>query len=100
MLQGYFDSSFVADSEDRNSTPGSLLLYNSIPISWLSKNKSTVELLTTKEEYIALLPTAQTVDSLYLKISYMMTQCGAPVFLKTDNQSARDIFTKPFGTNR
>lgn len=99
-LQGYSDASFAADAADRKSTAGTLLTYNASPIAWMSKKQAIVAMYTTEAEYIALAATAQSVDALNCTLGHMQVQCSARISVKTDNQAARDMVMKPFGTKR
>jgi hypothetical protein len=52
-LEGYVDSDFAGDSEDRKSTTGFVFLQVGGVVSWGSKKQSTVLSSTTEAEYIA-----------------------------------------------
>ena len=52
-LSGYNDSDCSGSVEDRKSTSGCCFGLGSCVISWLSRNKTSVSLTTSKDEYIA-----------------------------------------------
>lgn len=64
------------------------------------KKQWIVEMSATETEYIYIAATDQKVDAIPHKIGRRKIQCGAPEFLETDNQSARDILTKSFSTKQ
>ena len=53
-LEGYADSNFAGDPEDRKSLMGYCFFRNGAVVSWSSKKHRTVSTSTTKAEYIAL----------------------------------------------
>ena len=53
-IQGYSDSNWAGDKEDRKSTSGYVFMLNNGPISWASKRQKTVALSSTEAEYMAL----------------------------------------------
>jgi len=52
-LEGYVDSDFAGDKEDRKSTSGMVFMLGGGAVSWGSKKQSTVSCSTTEAEYIA-----------------------------------------------
>ena len=53
-LEGYADSNFAGDPEDRKSLMGYCFFLNGAVVSWSSKKQRTASTSTTKAEYIAL----------------------------------------------
>ena len=52
-VEGYTDSDFVADVDDRKSTSGCIFLCNGGMVSWKSFKQSIIANLTIEVEYIA-----------------------------------------------
>ena len=54
ILEGYSDSDWAGDKDNRKSTSGFIFILNGGPISWCSKRQPTVALSSTEAKYIAL----------------------------------------------
>jgi glycine/D-amino acid oxidase-like deaminating enzyme len=52
-LQGWTDSDYVGDLDDRKSTSGYVFKFGSSAISWSSKKQPIVTLSTTEAEFVA-----------------------------------------------
>ena len=52
-VEGYTDSDFMTDVDDRKSTSGCIFLYNGGVISWKSFKQSIITDSTMEAEYIA-----------------------------------------------
>jgi hypothetical protein len=52
-LEGYVDSDFAGDKDDRKSTSGMVFMLGGGAVSWGNKKQSTVSCSTTEAEYIA-----------------------------------------------
>ena len=71
-VQGYSDSDWAGDREDRKSTSGYVFMLNNGPISWCFRRQQTVILSSTEAEYMALtLPAKETIW-----IRLLMTELG------------------------
>ena len=90
-LRGFSDAS----REERNSTSGWLVFWQSAVISWGSHKQKSVALSTCEAEIVAL--SEATKDVVYLR--KLVRGLGAPepgpTTLATDSQSARDISYNP-----
>ena len=53
QIQGYTDSNFMSDIDDRKSTSGSLFICNGGAVSWKSSKQTVIADSTMKVEYIA-----------------------------------------------
>ena len=53
VLEGYCDSDYAGDLDDRKSTSGYVFLLKGGAISWNSSKQETVALSTTEAEYVA-----------------------------------------------
>ena len=51
-VEGYTDSDFISDLDDRKSTSGYVFIYNSGTVSWKSSKQSIIADSTTKAEYV------------------------------------------------
>ena len=79
-VQGYSDSDWAGDREDRKSTSGYIFMLNNGPISWCSKRQKTVALSSTEAEYMALTLAAK--ETIWIRL--WMTELG---LIKTDDTS-------------
>ena len=79
-VQGYSDSDWAGDREDRKSTSGYIFVLNNGPISWCSKRQKTVTLSSTEAEYMALTLAAK--ETIWIRL--LMTELG---LIKTDDAS-------------
>ncbi|GAU13723.1 hypothetical protein TSUD_348270 [Trifolium subterraneum] len=52
-LEGWSDSDYAGDLDDRKSTSGYVFMIGSSPISWSSKKQAIVTLSTTEAEYVS-----------------------------------------------
>ena len=106
-IQGYSDSDWAGDKEDRKSTSGYVFMLNNGPISWASKRQKTVALSSTEAEYMALTLAAK--ETIWIRL--LMTELGlmqddatptvnvlereGAIALKGDNQSAIALANNP-----
>ena len=107
-IQGYSDSDWAGDKEERKSTSGYVFMLNNGPISWCSKRQTTVALSSTEAEYMALTLAAK--EATWLRL--LMTELGlmtidnesptvnvlrgeGTIALKGDNQSAIALANNP-----
>ena len=58
-IEGYTDSDFMSDFDDRKSTSGYVFICNSGAVSWKCPKQSIIIDLTTKVEYVAASNTAK-----------------------------------------
>ncbi|KAK2417383.1 putative mitochondrial protein [Trifolium repens] len=99
-LEGFSDSDWCGDKDDRRSTSGYWFRFRNSPISWSSKKQSIVALSSCEAEYVAAAqPACQAVwlESLLdeLKINYVK-----PVRLNVDNKSAISLARNPIAHGR
>ena len=71
-VQGYSDSDWAGDREDRKSTSGYVFMLNNGPISWCSRRQQTVALSSTEAEYMALTLAAK--ETIWIRL--LMTELG------------------------
>ncbi|GAU32293.1 hypothetical protein TSUD_63100 [Trifolium subterraneum] len=99
-LEGFSDSDWCGDKEDRRSTSGYWFRFKNSLISWSSRKQSIVALSSCEAEYVAAAQAAcQAVwlESLLdeLKIKYVK-----PVKLNVDNKSAISLARNPIAHGR
>ena len=107
-VQGYSDSNWAGDREDRKSTSGYIFMLNNRPISWCPKRQKTVALSSTEAEYMALTLAAKATiwirllmtvlgliktDDTSPTVNVLKRKCA--IALKCDNQSAIALANNP-----
>ena len=86
---GFCDASWAEDKANRRSITGFIFLLASGPISWKSKQQSTVALSSCEAEYIALTHAIQeALHLLQVLISAKLPSDSRTIQLMEDNQSA------------
>lgn len=95
-LNGYTDSDWAGDTEDRRSQSGSVIILAGGAISWKSKKQSTVSLSTMEAEYIALSEVSKEIVYLKRLLNHMQFYklVENPVRIFCDNQSAIELAKK------
>ena len=53
QVEGYTDSNFMSNSNDRKSTSGYVFIHNGGTVSWKSSKQPIIADLTTEAEYVA-----------------------------------------------
>ena len=71
-VQGYSDSDWAGDREDRKSTSRYVFMLNNGLISWCSRRQQTVALSSTEAEYMALTLAAK--ETIWIRL--LMTELG------------------------
>ena len=107
-IQGYSDSDWAGDKEERKSTSCYVFMLNNGPISWCSKRQTTVALSSTEAEYMALTLAAKEATWLRLLITELglmtidnesptvnVLRGEGTIALKGDNQSAIALANNP-----
>ena len=88
-LKGYSDSDFASDTSDRKSVSGNIFMIQGGPVSWLSKQQTTVSKATAEAEYVALsshiAQEAIWLNKLFFDITGLEI---APMTICEDNQAA------------
>ncbi|KAK2442007.1 putative mitochondrial protein [Trifolium repens] len=94
-LQGWTDSDYAGDVEDRKSTSGYVYTYGSSAISWSSKKQPIVTLSTTEAEFVAAASCA--CQGLWLKrILYQLGEDqGKGIVIFCDNSSSIKLSKNP-----
>ena len=95
-LQGFSDSSFADDCDERKSTCGFVFMFAGGPICWKSGRQPIVALSTTEAEYIAMTLAAKeaaAVRQLLRELQY----CGEDhhtITMNEDNLPAIDLLSR------
>ncbi|KAK6149771.1 hypothetical protein DH2020_017296 [Rehmannia glutinosa] len=98
-LQGYSDSDYAGNIDDRKSTSGSCQFLGDFLVSWFSKKQNCVSLSTAEVEYIFAVFCC--IQLLWIKQTLANYKCSfenVPIFC--DNMSAINIAQNPAHHNR
>ncbi|CAJ2658399.1 unnamed protein product [Trifolium pratense] len=93
-LQGWSDSDYAGDFDDRKSTSGYVFMLGSSPISWSSKKQAIVTLSTTEAEFVAV--TACACQGIWLRrILEQLNQQQNCTIIHCDNSSSIKLSMNP-----
>jgi hypothetical protein len=98
-LEGYTDSDWAGDVDNRKSTGAYVMLMGEGAVSWRSKRQDSVALSSTEAEYMASTQASKEV----LWIKDFLGELGMPqgtVKMYTDNQSSIKVMRNPVGHGR
>ena len=95
-VEGYADSDWAADKDDRKSTTGVVYTLGGGAISWASRKQKSVSTSTTEAEYVALSIAARQ----GLWICQLMSELGREAYIrririKSDNEGALSLVKNP-----
>ena len=98
--EGFSDSDWAGDVNDRKSTSGYIFQVGDTAISWRSRKQSCVALSTAEAEYIALSQAAQ--EAIWLRQLYtdLQGEPPKPITVYEDNQAAICLSKNPQGHGR
>ena len=88
MLEGYSDSDYAMDVDDRKSTGGYVYSVAKGAVSWRSKKQPTIAKSTAEAEFIAMDAAASEAKMLRMLLSDVGFEQTGPTPLYCDNQSA------------
>lgn len=94
-LTAYADSDWANDPDQRKSTTGYIVFYNSAPVSWHSGLQSTISLSSCEAEYVALSECCREVDYLRSIVAFLHKPEGGPTEIFEDNQGTIDLVNNP-----
>lgn len=97
---GFTDSNWCRDKDDSKSTTGYIFIFGATSISWCSKKKSVVALLSCEFEYIATLLCACQAVSLMNLFKESGTSEGEVVTILVDNIYVINLAKKPIARGR
>lgn len=99
ILEGYTDSDWAGDVDDRRSTSAYVMLLGKGAVSWKSKRMSSVALSSTEAEYMA--STEASKEVLWIKdFLWELGMQQGTVIVYTDNQSSIKVMRNPVGHSR
>ena len=99
-VQGYTDSDWCGDKDDRKSTAGYVFMYGDAPISWCSKKEPVVALSSCEAEYIAAAMSACQAAWLDKLLQELKVKGSEGVRLLIDNKSAINLAKHPVAHGR
>ena len=99
QLEGFVDSSWADNSDDRRSTCGMVFRFGGGPIFWKSGRQSVVATSTTEAEYVAMSLAAREAAALRRLVSEVLQEQHPAIVMHEDNQPAIDLLDKPPGAN-
>lgn len=99
-LQGYTDSDYAANKENRRSVTGYLFLLHGAAIAWQSRLQPTVALSSTEAEYMAAGAAGR--EALWLRklLPVLGHKLGGPVKILGDNQAMLHLVKNPMVATR
>jgi hypothetical protein len=84
-LEGYSDSNYARDKDDRKSITGYVILISGVPISWKSKGQANVTLSSTDAEYVALCKTVREVKFIAQLLGTLSVEFKRPIRIHVNN---------------
>lgn len=93
-LYGFSDANFAGDPDTRRSKTGWLMRMNNGPISWKSKDQSTVALSTCDAEVFAAVQAVKEIKYLRYQLHYVGLTQEWPTRMFVDNQATIAIMTR------
>ena len=100
---GYSDAEWSGDHADRKSISGYAFIFMGAPLSWGSKNQSSVSLSISEAEYIALslaIQEGKLVHRLLCEIMATTNEEGPELMIREDNQSCIKMTKNPVNHGR
>jgi transposase InsO family protein len=94
-LNGWTDSDYAGDLDDRKSTSGYVFMLGNAAVSWSSKKQPIVTLSTTEAEFVA--AAACACQSLWLKnvLSHLQVMNDEKILIHCDNSSSIKLSKNP-----
>ncbi|KAG9444922.1 hypothetical protein H6P81_016262 [Aristolochia fimbriata] len=93
MVEGYSDSDYQGDQDDRKSTSGYVFMFGGGTISWKSKKQDCIAISTMEAKYIACSLAAQEAIWIrnFLRELYIVDSIKDPITMYCDNEAARSL---------
>ncbi|MCO5594094.1 hypothetical protein L7F22_048115 [Adiantum nelumboides] len=95
QVHGYIDFDWAGSSSDRRSTSGYMFSFGSAAVTWSSKKKPIVALLSTEAEYSGAAVVACEVAWLEMLLQDLEIQVQNPVVMYCDNLSSIQLARNP-----
>ncbi|HEV7735995.1 MAG TPA: reverse transcriptase domain-containing protein, partial [Chlamydiales bacterium] len=94
-IEGYSDSDWASDVNNRISTTGYVYALNGGAIAWASRKQRTVALSSTEAEYMALTETCKHAKWMLNLCNQLSFDVDLPVEIRCDSKGAKDITENP-----
>ena len=95
-IRAFVDTDHAGDAVTRRSRTGVVIFFNSAPIYWTSKKKTSVETSTFESEFIAMKVCCEYIRGFRYKIRMMGITCDFTDYVYGDNQYVLSNTTNPF----
>lgn len=97
-MRAFVDSDHAGQLTTRRSRTGFIILLNSAPIYWFSKQQTSVETSSFGSEFIAMKQCCEYIRGLRYKLRMMGIPVDLPTYIFGDNQSVLCNTSKPHST--
>ena len=88
MIEGYSDSDYASNKDDRKSISGMVIYLCGVPIMWKSKSQKAVTLSSTEAEYYSLSELCSELIFVKNMLEFMGMNVGYPIVARVDNIGA------------
>ena len=88
MIEGYSDSDYASNKDDRRSISGMVIYLCGIPIMWKSKSQKAVTLSSTEAEYYSLSELCSELIFVKNMLEFLGTKINFAIIAKVDNVGA------------
>jgi hypothetical protein len=95
QLTAYLDADWANCVDERKSTSGGAFFLGDLLVAWLSKNKSSISLLTIEAEYIVAATYCTQVLWMIQTLADLEVKYAAPIPIHCDNTSAISVSKNP-----
>ena len=94
-IQGYSDSDYAGNKDDRKSITGIIVYCAGVPIAWKSKGKKAVSLLSTESNYYEI--SELCTEIIYVKqvLEFLKIVINYPIIIRVDNVGAMLLANNP-----
>ncbi|KAK2427210.1 putative mitochondrial protein [Trifolium repens] len=95
ILEGWSDSDYAGDYDDRKSTSGYVFTINGVAVSWCSKKQPIVTLSTTEAEFVSAASCACQCIWLRNVLKHLHVKQAGCTFINCDNSSSIKLSKNP-----
>jgi hypothetical protein len=95
ILEGWSDSDYAGDYDDRKSTSGYVFTMNGVAVSWCSKKQPIVTLSTTEAEFVSAASCACQCIWLRNVLKHLHVKQAGCTFINCDNSSSIKLSRNP-----
>ncbi len=100
ILEGFSDSDWAGDEQDRKSTSGYVFFIGGAPVSWATQKQKSVALSTAEAEYMALSAAVQESIFLCRLLGEIGAEQNGPTVIHVDNQACISMSKDPVAYKR